>query len=138
MLKTVSRIFLILFNEFCKNFKKTSRRLPLIFRKLDTQTFISKQRVQIFLGQGFSGSRFFMVQVFLGPGFFWSRFFRVQVFQGLGPGFRSRREYLHCADWIPFYQWWSTNAPIKGDHTTRLKFQMQCLNHSRHLKLSMT
>ena len=110
-LKTASRIFLIFFNEFCKNFKNTSRRLPLIFRKLDTQTFNSKQRVQIFLCPGFSGSRFFRIQVFLGPGFsgpsfsgsrfFWvqifldldfagSRFFWVQVFQGPGPGSGSR------------------------------------------------
>ena len=47
-LKTASRIFLIFFNEFCKNVKSTflqdsSRRLPLIFRKHDIQTFNSKQ-----------------------------------------------------------------------------------------------
>ena len=46
--KTASRIFFIFFNEFCKNFKNTflqdsSRRLLLIFRKPDIQTFNSKQ-----------------------------------------------------------------------------------------------
>ena len=46
--KTASRIFLIFFNEFCKNIKNTfsqdsSRRLPLIFRKPDIQTSNSKQ-----------------------------------------------------------------------------------------------
>ena len=47
-LKTASRIFLIIFNEFCKNFQNTflqdtSRRLLLIFRELEIQTFNSKQ-----------------------------------------------------------------------------------------------
>ena len=47
-LKTASRIFLIFFNEFCKNFQNTflqdtSRRLLLIFRELEIQTFNSKQ-----------------------------------------------------------------------------------------------
>ena len=109
-LNTGSRIFMIFFNEFCNNFKNTSRRLPLIFRKLDTVTFNSKRRVQVFLGPdfsgsrfsgsrlfwvqvfqdpGFSGSRFFRVQVFLDPGFLGSGFFRVQVFQGPSPSFRS-------------------------------------------------
>ena len=46
--KTASRILLIFFNEFCKNVKNTflqdsSRRLLQIFRKLDIQTFNSKQ-----------------------------------------------------------------------------------------------
>ena len=47
-LKTASRIFLKFFNEFCKNVKSTflqdsSRRLLLIFRKPDIQTFDAKQ-----------------------------------------------------------------------------------------------
>ena len=75
--KTTSRIFLIFFIEFCKIFKNTSRRLPLIFKKLDFQTFNSKQRVQVFLNPGFSGSRFFRVWV-----------------QSPAPGFRSSQENL--------------------------------------------
>ena len=48
ILKNDSQMFLIFFNEFCKNFKNTfsqdtSRRLLQIFRKLDIQTFNSKQ-----------------------------------------------------------------------------------------------
>ena len=47
-LKTVSRIFFIFLNEFCKNVKNnflldSSRQLLLIFRKPDIQTFNSKQ-----------------------------------------------------------------------------------------------
>ena len=47
-LKTASRIFLIFFNEFCKNVKNTflqdsCRRLLLILRKGDIQTFNSNQ-----------------------------------------------------------------------------------------------
>ena len=47
-LKTASRIFLIFFNEFCKNIKNaflqdSPRRLLLIFRKPDIQTFNPKQ-----------------------------------------------------------------------------------------------
>ena len=47
-LKTASRIFLKFFNEFCRNVKNiflqdSSRRLLLIFRKPDIQTFNAKQ-----------------------------------------------------------------------------------------------
>ena len=56
-------------------------------------------RVQVFLGPGFSKSRFFTVQVFLvrifqGPALYGSRFFRA-CFQGPGPGFRSSQIFWH-------------------------------------------
>ena len=76
--------------NFAKNFKNTSRRLPLIFRKLDTQTFNSKKE-----GQDISISRVFRVQVFLGPDFSVSRFSRVWV-KGPGPGFRGSHYSSIC------------------------------------------
>ena len=108
-LKTASRIFLMFFNEFWKYIKSTflqdrSRRLLLIFTKLDTQSFNSKQIYSLDLYcrhamfneqkrrfqdfhftvartriQGFFGSRFFRFQVFQGANFSGSRFLRVRV-----------------------------------------------------------
>ena len=75
-------------------------RSSLLIVFLHPAVFHLHFRVQVFLGPGFSESRFFRVHVFLGPGFSGSRFFRFQGpgfsgsrsrvrVQGLGPGFRS-------------------------------------------------
>ena len=64
------------------------RNLDFVF--MIDQIFLSSYYKNNFLHKNaFQGPGFFRVQVFLGPGFSGSRFFMVRV-QGPGPGFKTQ------------------------------------------------